>query len=50
MYLGIGLSKPADNVGQQAKNNPRDLECQCSFYDKLLNFLLFFIRLTKQLF
>ncbi|AQZ80737.1 hypothetical protein BUM88_03405 [Acinetobacter calcoaceticus] len=44
--LGSGLSKPTGNVGQQAKDNPRVGRCQCSFYNKYLNFLLFFIRLT----
>ncbi len=32
--------------GQQAKDNPRVGRCQCSFYDKYLNLLLFFTRLT----
>ncbi len=32
--------------GQQAKDNLRVCECQWSFYDKYLNLLLFFIRLT----
>jgi len=32
----ISLSKPAGNVGQQAKDNLRVDRCQCSFYDKYL--------------
>ena len=30
MFLGKGLSKPADNVGQQAKDNLHGVERQAS--------------------
>ena len=32
VHLGNGLSKPTDNVGQQAKDNWQGLKCQSSIF------------------
>ncbi len=42
MQQSRGLLKPAGNVGQQAKDNPRVLECQCDIGYSFIKIIFIF--------